>query len=161
MFYPFRGESWLGLDSVISFLFQENWRQTMYAFFVYQYLACKIIEICDVLCYHFISNIIIGHPEKISDDCCYINCSMIALYSVSRCAITVSNVAIVIVHYVTPYLVRVPMCYSFLISTWWHHQMEIFSAFLALCAGNSPVTGGCGLLIRSTEPAECWQPAPG
>ena len=24
---------------------------------------------------------------------------------------------------------------------WWHHQMEAFSALLALCAGNSPVTG--------------------
>ena len=24
---------------------------------------------------------------------------------------------------------------------WWRHQMETFSAFLALCAGNSPVTG--------------------
>ena len=26
-------------------------------------------------------------------------------------------------------------------TTWWRHQMEIFSALLALCAGNSPVTG--------------------
>ena len=26
-------------------------------------------------------------------------------------------------------------------STWWRHQMEKFSALLALCAGNSPVTG--------------------
>ena len=25
--------------------------------------------------------------------------------------------------------------------TWWRHQMEIFSALLAICAGNSPVTG--------------------
>ena len=25
--------------------------------------------------------------------------------------------------------------------TWWHHQMETFSAILALCAGNSPATG--------------------
>ena len=25
--------------------------------------------------------------------------------------------------------------------SWWRHQMEIFSALLALCAGNSPVTG--------------------
>ena len=24
--------------------------------------------------------------------------------------------------------------------SWWHHQMEIFSALLANCAGNSPVT---------------------
>ena len=25
--------------------------------------------------------------------------------------------------------------------TWWRHQMEAFSALLAFCAGNSPVTG--------------------
>ena len=27
------------------------------------------------------------------------------------------------------------------IYTWWRHQMETFSALLAICAGNSPVTG--------------------
>ena len=27
------------------------------------------------------------------------------------------------------------------IISWWRHQIEIFSALLALCAGNSPVTG--------------------
>ena len=32
-----------------------------------------------------------------------------------------------------------PWCYSTM--TWWHHQMETFSALLALCAGNSPVAG--------------------
>ena len=26
-------------------------------------------------------------------------------------------------------------------SSWWRHQMETFSALLALCAGNSPVSG--------------------
>ena len=26
-------------------------------------------------------------------------------------------------------------------SPWWHHQMQTFSTLLALCAGNSPVTG--------------------
>ena len=25
--------------------------------------------------------------------------------------------------------------------SWWRHQMQIFSALLAICAGNSPVTG--------------------
>ena len=29
----------------------------------------------------------------------------------------------------------------FLSYSWWRHQMETFSALLALCAGNSPVTG--------------------
>ena len=27
------------------------------------------------------------------------------------------------------------------VSTWWRHQMETFSTLLAICAGNSPVTG--------------------
>ena len=27
------------------------------------------------------------------------------------------------------------------INPWWRHQMETFSALLAICAGNSPVTG--------------------
>ena len=26
-------------------------------------------------------------------------------------------------------------------ATWWHHQMETFFTFLAICAGNSPVPG--------------------
>ena len=26
-------------------------------------------------------------------------------------------------------------------TTWWRHQTETFSALLAICAGNSPVTG--------------------
>ena len=25
--------------------------------------------------------------------------------------------------------------------TWWRHEMETFSALLAFCSGNSPVTG--------------------
>ena len=34
------------------------------------------------------------------------------------------------------------MCmYKDLASPWWRHQMETFSALLAICAGNSPVTG--------------------
>ena len=29
----------------------------------------------------------------------------------------------------------------FILLSWWRHQMETFSALLAICAGNSPVTG--------------------
>ena len=32
-------------------------------------------------------------------------------------------------------------CHIKLASSWWHHQMETFSALLAICAGNSPVPG--------------------
>ena len=36
------------------------------------------------------------------------------------------------IHQILPYMLPNP---------WWRHQMEIFSALLAFCAGNSPVTG--------------------
>ena len=29
----------------------------------------------------------------------------------------------------------------FTLRSWWHHQMDTFSALLDICAGNSPVTG--------------------
>ena len=32
--------------------------------------------------------------------------------------------------------------YVIRVITWWHLQMETFSAFLVLCEGNLPVTGG-------------------
>ena len=31
--------------------------------------------------------------------------------------------------------------WSLLVPAWWRHQMETFSALLALCVGNSPITG--------------------
>ena len=31
---------------------------------------------------------------------------------------------------------------------WWRHQMETFSALLAICVGNSPVTGGVFFDLR-------------
>ena len=36
-----------------------------------------------------------------------------------------------------------PFCFEQLddIGTWWRHQMETFSALMAICAGKSPVTG--------------------
>ena len=33
------------------------------------------------------------------------------------------------------------LVYTFTRRSWWHHQMETFSALLVLYAGNSPVTG--------------------
>ena len=32
-------------------------------------------------------------------------------------------------------------CLLLLFKSWWRHQMETFSGLLAICAGNSPVTG--------------------
>ena len=37
---------------------------------------------------------------------------------------------------------------AFITYSWWRHQMETLSALLALCAGNSLVTGGEFLLQR-------------
>ena len=34
-----------------------------------------------------------------------------------------------------------PLMLIFIKNTWWRHQMETFSAFLAICAGNSAVPG--------------------
>ena len=31
------------------------------------------------------------------------------------------------------------LCWESIIDSWWRHQMETFSALLAICAGNSPV----------------------
>ena len=39
------------------------------------------------------------------------------------------NLVLLQFHYLPPY------------GTWWRHQMETFSALLAICAGNSPVPG--------------------
>ena len=36
---------------------------------------------------------------------------------------------------------HVTSCRFFSDNTWWRHQMETFSALLAICAGNSPVPG--------------------
>ena len=40
--------------------------------------------------------------------------------------------------------------------TWWRHQMEIFSALLALCAGNSPVNSPHKGQWRGTS--NCYSP---
>ena len=43
-------------------------------------------------------------------------------------------------HYMWLQFCSVLVCCGYMI-TWWRHQMEAFSALLALCAGNSPSTG--------------------
>ena len=45
-------------------------------------------------------------------------------------------------HPITYWLIE-PQCLSCLTQNvpWWRHQMETFSALLAICAGNSPVPG--------------------
>ena len=39
------------------------------------------------------------------------------------------------------WLLPLDLLVFFSVTSWWRHQMETFSALLAICAGNSPVTG--------------------
>ena len=48
---------------------------------------------------------------------------------------------LVTVYIICRYLVFKLVAVTWQSTTWWSHQIEIFSALLALCAGNSPVTG--------------------
>ena len=41
---------------------------------------------------------------------------------------------------ITPVYSLLNGCNTIWIESWWRHQMETFSALLAICAGNSPVT---------------------
>ena len=43
--------------------------------------------------------------------------------------------------YVRVIVARVHVARSQLLVTWWRYQMETFYALLAICAGNSPITG--------------------
>ena len=38
-------------------------------------------------------------------------------------------------------LIKIMLCYVYVMWPWWSHEMETFSTLLAICAGNSPVTG--------------------
>ena len=54
--------------------------------------------------------------------------------------------AIMVTHALAPWVSRVAVSmtltmYEERVLSWWRHQMETFSALLALCAGNSPVIG--------------------
>ena len=65
-------------------------------------------------------------PNQRCIKCCktvwmYIHCNVFCSYCYYSCAIGVLK---------WPYLIA-----------WWRHQMEAFSALLAICAGNSPGTG--------------------
>ena len=42
---------------------------------------------------------------------------------------------------VLPYITTTGSSGNFMMASWWRHQMETFSALLAICAGNSPVPG--------------------
>ena len=35
------------------------------------------------------------------------------------------------------------------VMSWWRHQIETFSALLAICAGNSPVTGESPAMVNN------------
>ena len=53
----------------------------------------------------------------------------------SICRVIIQEISLIIRLLCTRKYLRVPSGFG----TWWRHQMETFSALLALCAGNSPV----------------------
>ena len=56
---------------------------------------------------------------------------------------SMSYVKIITFHYVPPMCLpcTIPYAVVKICKPWWRHQMETFSALLALCVGNSPVSG--------------------
>ena len=74
-----------------------------------------------------------GFRGGCNDDCCIIkNCKWKGLDNLQHfgCQYRVDAGS--------EFLITLPL---HVLAAWWRHQMETFSAFLALCAGNSPVTG--------------------
>ena len=59
------------------------------------------------------------------------SCTQIALM-----AVKISTTSVVLMRWMC--LLQLPG-HSFMHHSWWRHQMEAFSALLAICAGNSPV----------------------
>ena len=94
---------------------------------------------------------------------CHYNSMIVQMYTFVTCKIYICNSSSgcghknVVIHYTTNethleearWLTRTRSLYLLhhrryacgLCLTWWRHKMETFSAFLVLCAGNSPVTG--------------------
>ena len=59
-------------------------------------------------------------------------------FTLASTRVSVSSLCTVFVYFV---MIK-PNNNPFQLCSWWRHQMEIFSPLLALCEGNSPVTGG-------------------
>ena len=73
----------------------------------------------------------------------------IVLYAAAGCVLlqpyceALANVPYAILSMINLALLELPMeeeCFEVGIVSWWRHQMETFSALLAFCEGNSPVT---------------------
>ena len=56
-------------------------------------------------------------------------------------SLTTSNVPSNPLHNMCTWLFGTDLCHPGFYHSWWRHQMETFSALLAVSAGNSPVTG--------------------
>ena len=61
---------------------------------------------------------------------------------INTCSIKIGNVYVCPIQGIPIYIYKLHLCNHFIIP-WWRHQMETFSALLAICAGNSPVSGEC------------------
>ena len=77
----------------------------------------------------------------------YLSCQY-AAYSINMCAfVLVSCVALLASRLLFGYVLSIKQPWTLhlfapdIIFSWWRHQMETFSALLAICAENSPVPG--------------------
>ena len=89
---------------------------------------------CIVTCYEYANQLHVCTTTLKSCAHMYVDTSGILIFKLApgpTC--TIINAMIILIISVVQYW------YNYL--TWWRHQMEAFSALLALCAGNSPITG--------------------
>ena len=78
-------------------------------------------------------------PEEMSNNLTHIY--IVSLWSWLQLSYTTTGINDGLAKVGTTSFVKLNSDHSELNCSWWRHQMEIFSALLAFCAGNSPVTG--------------------
>ena len=98
----------------------------------YLYMDLNQIRFCSYMEHCFIFNILLTKMPPSG--------SLFTFLSV-LVPIDSTNIYVNELHSLPPLYLHQPGDNCFTLFTWWRHQMETFSALLALCAGNSPVTG--------------------
>ena len=63
-------------------------------------------------------------------------CHQAPSHYLKQCWLTISGFSSIHMRTISQEILLMSIC-----KTWWRHQMEVFSALLALCAGNSLVAG--------------------
>ena len=80
-------------------------------------------------------SLLVVHPKK------YVHSSYFLVLCFFFCFFFYGYISVNFTHILEGYVPGTVLQSHNFHTTWWHHQMETFSALLALCAGNSPVSG--------------------